>query len=141
MSSPFKTGSVSVGQHPGTRTKVRPETAPHESLGGSFESRGGGANRATRPPQIATPKVRRNKLASGWWLPGWVRQLVDSNASVDDLIAEAVRRVVASPHEATLMEIQAVFNELSRDPTHATGVRAAVRALLRGNNILRRRGS
>ena len=68
-----------------------------------------------------------------------MREHVDSNASVDDLIAETMRRAIAAPNEATFVTVQAVFNELSRDPAHATAVRRAVRTLV--EKILRKKAS
>jgi hypothetical protein len=143
MSSPFQ-GSVSVGQPAETvseplhsRIEKRPSLrASHPVVG---HSHGGGANEEPRPARMSTPRIRRITQPSEWWLPDWVREHVDSNASVDDLIAETMRRAIAAPNEATFVTVQAVFNELSRDPAHATAVRRAVRTLV--EKILRKKAS
>jgi hypothetical protein len=138
-------GSVTVGrpvekssEPGGGHVKSRPcrGAASRPSVGGSH---GGGANEASRPPRTLTPRIRRNTPPADWWLPDWVREHVDSNRPVDDLIAEAVRRVAGSPHEATIVTVQTLFNELSRNPDHAAAVRVAVRTLL--DKHLRRRAS
>lgn len=82
-------------------------------------------NPAPRPAEIRLPRIRRLRMPGDWWLPRWVRKLVDANASVDDLIAEALKRVLASPNETTISEAQAIVNELSRSPQNASVVRKA----------------
>jgi hypothetical protein len=83
-------------------------------------------NPSPRPGGIFTPDIRRNGQPGAWWLPDWVRERVDANASVQDVVAEAIQRVVAAPDEANLLDLRAVFNELSRDPEHAAIVREAI---------------
>jgi hypothetical protein len=85
----------------------------------------GAKNPAPRPAEIRLPKMRRLGMPGDWWLPSWVRKLVKSNASVDDLIAETLRRVLASPNETTILEAQAIVNELSRSPQNAPVVHKA----------------
>ena len=127
MSSPFKQGLVTTERS--ARTESIPPARDHARSGETLSdgaARGGGANEAERPSGVFVPNVRRNTQAAGWWLPKWVRAHVDANASVEEVIADAVRRVSESPHEETILEAQAVFNSLARDPAHAAMIRAAV---------------
>lgn len=127
MSSPFKQGLVTT-----ERSSRAESTAPARDHARSGEAlsdgaaRGGGANETERPDGVFVANIRRNTPASGWWLPTWVRAHVDANASVEEVVADVVRRVSESPREETILEAQAVFNSLARDPAHAATIRAAV---------------
>lgn len=94
---------------------------PHGEAGG----RGGGRAHG-QPTEVRIPSVRTNAASPRYWLPDWVRQYVDRNAPVRELVEEAVGRAVRSPHESNLVEVQTLMNELGRSPDNAGMVRAVV---------------
>jgi hypothetical protein len=55
--------------------------------------------------------------------------MVETNATAEEVISEAVRRVDQSPNEKTLVSLQWLFNELSRSAKHSKAVAEALRVL------------
>lgn len=119
-----------AGTHDGG---LGPRPQPHHGggvvVGGRShdETVGRGGGRAHgQPTEVRTPPVRTNGASPGYWLPDWVRQHVDRNSPVRELVEEAVGRAVRSPHESSLVEVQTLMNELGRSPHNAGMVRAVV---------------
>lgn len=85
----------------------------------------GGA--ASKPSaHLSSPKVRRTTFSDAVWCPAWVRKMVLDDATIEDVIHAAVKRVKRHETEETLVEVETLLNELTRSPEHACKVRDAL---------------
>jgi hypothetical protein len=73
------------------------------------------AHRATQP--VVPPD---------FWLPEWLRELVDAKAAPETILAALACRLAEHPHCDTVREAQVVLNELGRDPHVTTLLVSAV---------------
>lgn len=91
-----------------------------------------GAGSAELPAEVKTfasqqaAAVRNYSVDPKFWLPDWVRQHIDQGGKPDGLIQKVIDRVRQNPHEATLLEAQAIFNELGRSAEGTALVRQQV---------------
>jgi len=89
---------------------------------------GGAASKA--PAHLRSPKLRRTVHSDATWCPTWVRKMVLDDASVEDVIHTAIKRVKRHETEETLVEVETLLNELTRSPEHARKVRDVLSAEL-----------
>jgi hypothetical protein len=71
-------------------------------------------------------QVRRLSDNPTRWLPAWVREHIEKDPSPESRIEAIVGRLKKDPGEASLLEAQALLNELGRDPETAKLVHAAI---------------
>lgn len=88
--------------------------------------RGGAASKP--PAHLSTPKVRRTTFSDAVWCPAWVRKMVLDDATIEEVIHAAVKRVKRHETEETLLEVETLLNELTRSPEHACKVRDVLSA-------------
>ncbi len=88
---------------------------------------------AAAPPDAMTSfakaqaaRVRQYEVDPEFWLPQWVRDHIDAKGHPDQLIQKVIDRVKANPGAKTLLEAQAVLNELGRSPEGTAAVKSAV---------------
>ena len=62
--------------------------------------------------------------------PTWVRKMVLDDATIEEVIHAAVKRVKRHETEETLVEVETLLNELTRSPEHARKVRDVLSAEL-----------
>ncbi|MFC5742164.1 hypothetical protein [Dyella tabacisoli] len=84
----------------------------------------GGA--ASAPAHDTVAKVRRTKFDAAPWCPPWVQKMATEKATIEEVVHTAVKRAQRHTTEETLVEIETLLNELSRDPEHARQVRDAL---------------
>jgi hypothetical protein len=93
----------------------------------SGKPRGTNGGAASKPPaHLSSPKVRRTTFSDAVWCPAWVRKMVLDDASIEDVVHAAVKRVKRHETEETLMEVETLLNELTRSPEYARKVRDAL---------------
>jgi len=110
---------------------------PIHSVSASFQAlqtsklqstRGGAASKP--PAHLSSPKVRRTTFSDAIWCPAWVRKMVLDDATIEEVIHAAVKRVKRHETEETLVEVETLLNELTRSPEHARKVRDVLSAEL-----------
>lgn len=92
---------------------------------GRLRGTNGGA--ASKPPaHLSSPKARLTTFSDAAWCPAWVRKMVLEDATIEDVIHAAVKRVKRHEAEETLVEVETLLNELTRSPEYARKVRDAL---------------
>ena len=85
-----------------------------------------GAVAGNAPAHVKPPNVRRTELGTKTWCPVWIQKMVHDDATLEEVVLAAVKRVKRHGSEETLVEVETLFNELTRQPEHARRVRAAL---------------
>ncbi len=79
-------------------------------------SDGHSSKASTEPPLRQIGGVRGQPPDDPDWCPGWIRKLTAKNATPEEIVEVALRRLKAVTSEKTLVETQTLINEFSRDP-------------------------
>ena len=58
--------------------------------------------------------------------PHWARRIVATNGGVEQILHEAAARALRTPDRATLVEVQAVINDIGRGPNNASAITKVV---------------
>jgi hypothetical protein len=77
-----------------------------------------GAKREEMPAGVRTPNIRHAISSTEICRPKWVREIIDRNGSVEEMITTAIKRVADDHTEKHLLEAQAIINELARTGEH-----------------------
>jgi hypothetical protein len=67
-----------------------------------------------------------NRPETGNSVPDWVKDHFTKGGTPESLVAEIAKKVDNDPHHKTLLEAQALLNELGRDPNNAAIIRKLV---------------
>lgn len=92
----------------------------------TYQNDTGGKAEGEPPHGVKLPKVRRIEVSKEFWLPTWVRDLVDRNVTPDAMVREALERISEQHSERRLLEAQAVINELGRSAEHTKVLRSVL---------------
>ena len=107
--------TATTGHQGGLLRSARPLAAPLSSV----RSNDTGARREEMPAGVKRPNMRQALSPNEVCERKWVREIIERNGSVDELLTAAIKRIADHQSEEGLLEAQAIINELARTGEHS----------------------